>query len=255
MARSLALALLLQGASGLRTNPASPIDMSLRNCSCLNWKDAYEHHNAVCGQGLERFADTLWMDKFRVTAFPTDVTTLEYKDKEICKHLYKRMDFNYAMNTRIAPMAVPDVYPKPKVNLQELSYPKTWCYVKATKTCSMPHGHHVPGTDLSVKIVEPGEDIALRDLPMEKILHLAKTNILDLGELLPNAAHIVWPHDKYDTENVTTSDLELVKAYNRPVMMMTTDTKAARLFVYGDQTVKFMPGWPQGSVPMEVPIQ
>jgi len=267
MARSLALTLLAaalllnQGATGILmqqpTDPPPPPEWMFvkRNCSCLNWRDAYENHKVKCGQGLERFADSLWLDTFRVAAYPTDDTAMRYADKEVCKHLYTRMDFSYAMNTRVAPMEMPDVFPKPKVSLQELSSPKTWCYVKATLTCSMPRGHHVPGTDVAVKIVEPGEDIALRDLPMDKILDLAKTNILDLGALLPNAAHILWPDDKYAADNMTADDLSPIKLYNKPTMLMTKDTKAARLFVYGNQVLKFQPGWPQGSVPLEVPIQ
>uniref|UniRef100_A0A7S1RV43 Uncharacterized protein n=1 Tax=Alexandrium catenella TaxID=2925 RepID=A0A7S1RV43_ALECA len=221
----------------------------------MNWKEAYDNHGVKCGQGLERFADSLWMEKFRISAYPTDKTAMEYAEKDVCKHMFTRMNFNYAMNTRIAPMHMPDIYPKPHVSLQELSTPQTWCYVRASLTCSMPHGHHVPGTGLSIKLVEPGEDVALRDLPMEKILDLAKTNILDLGELLPNAAHIMWPHDKYDPDNVTSEDLSLVKAFNRPTMIMSTDVKKARLFVQGDNVVKFQPGWPQGSVPLEMPLQ
>mmetsp|Transcript_121315 Transcript_121315/g.368871 ORF Transcript_121315/g.368871 Transcript_121315/m.368871 type:complete len:121 (+) Transcript_121315:2-364(+) len=120
----------------------------------------------------------------------------------------------------------------------------------------MPHGHHVPGTDVSVKIVqEGGDDVALRDLSMDQILALAKTNVLDLGALLPNACHIMLPNDKWDAENATSADLHTVQTLGRPTMLMTADVTKPRMFVYGDRVVRFQPGWPQGSVPLETPVQ
>merc|ERR1719188_794279 len=100
--------LTLHRVVGLKAN-LQPPEMNLRNCSCLNWKDAYEKHGVKCGQGLERYADSMNFEAFRIAAYPTDVTADDYSQREICHHLFKRMNFNYAMNMRIAPMEMPDV--------------------------------------------------------------------------------------------------------------------------------------------------
>mmetsp|Transcript_98494 Transcript_98494/g.278959 ORF Transcript_98494/g.278959 Transcript_98494/m.278959 type:complete len:263 (+) Transcript_98494:59-847(+) len=227
-------------------------------CHCLNWKEAYTKYGVTCGQGLERYTDSMVFEGVRVAAYPDDQAVLEVTEKDICRHLFKRMNFNYAMSMRLAPFEMPDVYPLPKVSMRELSRPKTWCYINATVECNkyQPHGHHVRGTRVGVRVIEDDEDEpAVRDLSLETILAIARRDVLDLGAFLPNSCHIMPPDDKWDgaVTNPNKTDLELVKSFNRPTLVMTSDINKPRLFVYGDKVVKFQPGWPQGSIPLVEP--
>jgi len=221
------------------------------NCTCLNWKDVYYKHGVVCGQGAERYADFMELDEYRPAAARGDMVVQEWKEKTICKHMFKRMNFNYAINTRVAPAEVPDVYPKIRLTQQELATPAQWCYIKSSIECSQPKGFTVPGTDVSVRFMYNNEQPAVRDLPFEEILDLAKKNVLDLGTFLPNVGNLMIPHKKWAVVNVTDTDLADVKASNRPTMVMSRDIWGPRMFVHGDRVAKFMPGWPQGSRPMD----
>mmetsp|Transcript_55701 Transcript_55701/g.129718 ORF Transcript_55701/g.129718 Transcript_55701/m.129718 type:complete len:259 (-) Transcript_55701:75-851(-) len=240
------LLLLLFRATGL----AVPRELG-KNCSCLSWKEAYYAYNVTCGQGLERYADTLTLGNLTLAAQQHDPVVRLYAQSEVCRHLWKRMDFSHAMNTRLALMGMPE-FPleQRKVNLTELSHPKTWCYVKESKLCKTPRENHVPNTRVSVQVFAPDDASAapaLRDLSMDAILELAAMYTLDLAALLPNGGYVMPPGGRWDPQAITQDDMAQAKGTGKPTMLMSTEPQQHRLYVQGDRVVHFRPGWPQGA--------
>mmetsp|Transcript_17247 Transcript_17247/g.46796 ORF Transcript_17247/g.46796 Transcript_17247/m.46796 type:complete len:316 (-) Transcript_17247:57-1004(-) len=234
-------------AAALVHKPSSLSGIDAPDCGCVNWKDVYTLHNVTCGHALERYTYE-WHrnDREDMKLFVDDNDTLWKRLNEterligICDNFYMRMNHNYAMNEH--------------ANLMEptMLADRVWCYVKDVDGCDKANTEFATYSDgLLVKLFNDTQVPSFRQLPMQQILDIAKSDTLDLGMLLPAGAYSKLPGRKWYTENVTREDLEPYQKMRKPIVLEPRARKLARIFVYGHKMITFLPGWPWGAVPFK----
>lgn len=135
-------------------------EVSPEVCICRNWKETYQSGVVSCGAGQEFYFKT---KKSSPKSDQLNGAMVGLK-ASICDEFYETLDHGDCVNLNVG---------KDKGQ---------WCYVDAE--CPDLHGGGpVPGTPLSWKLCQPGQDAMFRDFTPEQLYTIAQQDDLDLGLL------------------------------------------------------------------------
>lgn len=152
-------------AAGLSTSNSE--EEQPASCKCLNWTHVYNSELAACGQGLEFYF-----------AMPDNATALPRGDErlealrssvvgaEICTGFFEK--FNNNLGVRVKFETRPS-------EAGQFWYDASWCYVSSA--CPAEHlrgGAPIPGTQVSWKITQKGQDSSLSDLDAATVFKVGK---------------------------------------------------------------------------------
>eukprot|EP00747_Dinoflagellata_sp_TGD_P035528 gnl/TRDRNA2_/TRDRNA2_137925_c0_seq2.p1 gnl/TRDRNA2_/TRDRNA2_137925_c0~~gnl/TRDRNA2_/TRDRNA2_137925_c0_seq2.p1 ORF type:complete len:542 (+),score=60.64 gnl/TRDRNA2_/TRDRNA2_137925_c0_seq2:65-1690(+) len=133
------------------------------DCSCQNWKQAYESGRATCGKAAEFYAT-------RHTANPLPHELAEeysIHGREICTNFFHQLDNNFC------------------VNVNRGDNKGQWCYV--SPRCGQLHGGAPVSNDrfieFSWKICTQGQDVTLSTMSPRQLANMAEQLDVDLGLL------------------------------------------------------------------------
>eukprot|EP00747_Dinoflagellata_sp_TGD_P088361 gnl/TRDRNA2_/TRDRNA2_163970_c0_seq6.p1 gnl/TRDRNA2_/TRDRNA2_163970_c0~~gnl/TRDRNA2_/TRDRNA2_163970_c0_seq6.p1 ORF type:complete len:595 (-),score=156.44 gnl/TRDRNA2_/TRDRNA2_163970_c0_seq6:104-1888(-) len=219
-------------------------------CKCLPWKDVYGSERVECGQGLEFAAldpATTYDISKPFGAKDAGFQALQAKSKEgnpvgkdntptdkFCQGFFERIQADVCVNQQFQAAT-------------EAADKGQWCYV--SKECQSLHGGAVvPGTDVSTKVCQQGEDLRLRDMKPSELLPFALNQNVEAGMLMGFA----YRTTDEDASTLSQEQIQKLQASGEPTHVTSLSTPFATHKVIRDDEVyhmnyrKFLTKAPQG---------
>eukprot|EP00747_Dinoflagellata_sp_TGD_P088357 gnl/TRDRNA2_/TRDRNA2_163970_c0_seq2.p1 gnl/TRDRNA2_/TRDRNA2_163970_c0~~gnl/TRDRNA2_/TRDRNA2_163970_c0_seq2.p1 ORF type:complete len:597 (-),score=143.71 gnl/TRDRNA2_/TRDRNA2_163970_c0_seq2:104-1894(-) len=203
-------------------------------CKCLPWKDVYGSERVECGQGLEFAAldpATTYDISKPFGAKDAGFQALQAKSKEgnpvgkdntptdkFCQGFFGRIQADVCVNQQF--QATTEVADKGQ-----------WCYV--SKECQNLHGGAVvPGTDLSTKVCQKGEDLRLRDMKPSELVPFALNHGVEASMLMGYA----YRTTNEDASALSQDRIQKMQASGEPTHVTSLSTPfATHKVIRGDE--------------------
>lgn len=215
---SLFLASLVAYATGFQ----QPVGTS---CDCLSWADIFARKEVVCGQALEFLYSRVRAGHLRTPSvlLAADARQIDAQARaQVCDQFFEKFEGNQCVN-KLKNLSPIDARARNA---------GSWCYVASECPNKLLRGGApVPGTRLSWKTCQAGQDEILRDMPQMDIMDAASDYDLDASFLFENAYFTV----QKDPAGMSERELLEVERTKLPTLIMPPATWGARLLIKGGQ--------------------